>query len=61
MKKRIEEMLQLLQSGRRYDNEIVHDEYDRLLEDFILSDETDEEDLGKMKVLIALEKRFWYA
>jgi hypothetical protein len=60
MKKRIEEMLKVLQSAR-YDSEAAHGEYDRLLEDFILSDETDEEDLGKMKVLIALEKRFWYA
>lgn len=58
MKEEIEDLIKRLQEGG-YDQEIVHTEYDDLLEKFILN--YDESLLGLMKVLISLEKEFWYA
>lgn len=58
MKEKIEAMIAIIKSGT-YDNEIIHCEYDSLLENFILN--YNESLLPLMKELITLEKEFWYA
>ena len=58
MKKRIEEMIKLFESGF-YDPESAHMVYDILLEQFIAH--YDPELLPLMKHLMSIKKDFWYA
>jgi hypothetical protein len=58
MKKKIEDMISTLRTDN-YDNEIVHSQYDDLLEEFILN--YDFNLMPLMQELISLDKEFWYA
>jgi uncharacterized protein YdcH (DUF465 family) len=58
MEQEIRDMIKVLKSND-YDQERLHGEYDELLEKFILN--YNEDLVPLMKVLIELEKHFWWA
>lgn len=58
MREKIIKLIDIIQS-KKYDNEDIHAQYDRLLEEFILKFDVNLWPL--MRELIRLEKDFWYA
>jgi len=60
MKEKILEMIALIKTNR-YDQEVVHQDYDRLLQEYITNLPANLELKDLMIELINLEKDFWYA